>query len=367
MARKAQRVKGFIDANVHDEARRRMHHIYDIFDTVMVAFSGGKDSLVALHIARQVALERGDESPIKVVFRDQELIPDPVLDFVNEYRQFEWIDMRGYCVPLKSAKYILGTSTEYVQWDPDRQWLRPQPEWALTPEKLGIPPGHAWGMSDIDALLSRDERGKVAIVTGLRASESIMRFNACKHKIHDNYITATGDSRTMTAKPIFDWHENDVFRFFYDHSIRYCPLYDAQLWSGTPLRVSTPLHAESAKTFGKIREFAPTFYGQVIELVPEMAVQERYYRALDREALMERYGQSFEGVRAWVEENAATETQLRKGLRLLRGARMRAAESPEAYPPDHVLKQLMSGIDHKHDILPLIKTEQASRRRRALA
>lgn len=50
-------------------------------------FSGGKDSLVALHLTKEVADERNIKKPIDVVFRDEELIPDEVINFVDEYRK----------------------------------------------------------------------------------------------------------------------------------------------------------------------------------------------------------------------------------------------------------------------------------------
>lgn len=360
---RTKHVKGFIDANVLDEARSRIHHIYDVFDTVAVAFSGGKDSLATLHLVRDVCRERGDSRPIKTIFRDEELIPDSVVDFVNEYRQFDWIDMEWFAVPLESNKYVLGASERYVQWDPSRPHVRPVPEWAITNAGLGYPADRVWDQYSMDAVAARNCRGKTAIVTGVRASESLMRFRALTAKLSENYINAI-DRRIATVKPIFDWHENDVFRYFYDYGIRYCPTYDFQLFAKEPLRVSTPLHAERAKRLDNLRAYEPVFYDQVMAVFPEMAVQERYYAELDREALVARYGASLDGVQAWVEENIVDEAQFSKAMKELRAMRIKQEKTPESYPSDYVLSQFMAGA-YKRSITALSMNQQAARREKA--
>lgn len=132
------RVRAYIDTDVLTEAKKRIHHIFDTFDTVVVMFSGGKDSLACLHLTREVMAERGITRPLDVVFRDEELIPDEVIDFVDEYRRKDWINMVWFTVPLASTKYVLGVVRSYVQWDPAREgnWVREKPAWGES-----LPPG----------------------------------------------------------------------------------------------------------------------------------------------------------------------------------------------------------------------------------
>ena len=63
-----------IDRNVYDLALERIRRTYDIFDNVVVMFSGGKDSTVCLNLTLQIAKER-NKLPLDVYFFDEEAIP----------------------------------------------------------------------------------------------------------------------------------------------------------------------------------------------------------------------------------------------------------------------------------------------------
>ena len=351
------RQKQYIDTNVYDEAKKRIHHIYDIFDTIAIMFSGGKDSLAVLHLVKEVADERGLKKPINVVFRDEELIPMEVINFVNEYRNKDWVNMLWFTVPLASTKYIMSVCHNYIQWDNNREWVRNKPPWGISLEE-GDP--RVFDQYTMDAYTSKHYKGKQAFITGIRASESLMRFRASVSKLNDNYINAVTDKNAKNVnlcKPIYDWMEDDVFRYFYDRGIDYCKVYDHQMWGKGALRVSTPLHAETAKRFDNIKNITPELYAQVIRIFPEMLHHERYYRELNTKAIKEKYSGSFESIRSWITENITDSKQIKMAMKQLNTCIMAHRKRPNLYPLDYILNYFMSGA-FKRAILPMAQKKE---------
>lgn len=351
----------YIENNVYEEAKNRVKHIINTFDKIYVCFSGGKDSLVTLHLVEEVYNELGITDKINIIFRDEELIPDDVIAFVQSYYHSGKYNFNYYAVPLKSNKFILGKTYSYLQWDPDRKWIREKPPFAIADTN-----GEIFDQYTMDAFAVRGIKGKIALMTGIRADESIVRFRSCLNKKNENYINATDVNNVKLCKPIYDFTEKDIFKYLHDKNIKYCAIYDVQVWNKQDLRVSTPLHSESAKEFHKIRTAYPLFYQQLVDTFPEMLVQEKYWKELDRYGVIYKYERSWQGIFDYIDENLegamnklakarvrkviyARENRLKQGL---------GVNNLGGYPILYVFKVIVSG-SFKRAIQPQPKPTKA--------
>jgi len=341
------RAKKYLEIDCLTAARQRIRHIYEAFDSIAIMFSGGKDSLSCVHLAKEVHDEY-DLGPVNVIFRDEEVINPTVLNFVNEYRHKDWVNLAWYCLPNANSRFILGRKLRYIEWDPNREWIRPMPEWAISAKDLGI--DGTTSQHSLDDLMAQPFGGKVAFITGVRAAESLIRFRSVTQKLNENYIGSiegNPKSRVKLCKPIYDWQQNDCLKYLFDNEIAWCPLYDAQEMAGIGLRVSTPLHAVAAKKFDAVRAVEPEFYEQIIRIFPEMKLQERYWKEFDQKALIAAYvdedPDSYQGVLRYIQDHFESEISKQRALGSVELWRGRRERDPENYPIKLLLETIAFG------------------------
>lgn len=350
MARRAR----YLRVDVLTAARERMLRLYQEFDVVVISWSGGKDSSVCLELAREAATATR-KLPVQVYFQDEEFLPPQVIDFVHQEREAnDWMELRWVCVPSMSQRAVLDKTLMYVQWDPARRpdetgkhrWVRDKPPFALGLEYFGLPPDTIISQKvDSGFMMSHGYAGSVVGVIGCRAAESLQRRASSTLALRDNWIFAP-DPRSGLRKawPIYDWEEDDVFRYFYDFDLPYCPVYDDQSWLRIERRVATSIVREQSKTATRLGRFAPEYFERVAEIFPDFKLHARYNPeratggALD-DATLDQYGSSMAGVWDWIEENlsgdpAAFQIAVKRYIEVL----AQHERTPERFPPDYVLR-----------------------------
>lgn len=340
------RAKHFLDIDVVEAARQRIAHLYDAFDDTVVMYSGGKDSLVTLLLVKEYH-DAHNLGPVKVAFRHEEVINPSVLEFVAKFRDYDWCDLYWFCLPMANSKFSLGVKERYTEWDPEREWVGEMPEWAITADDLDMH-GNDFNQNNVDDYIANHiaPRGKVAFITGVRASESLVRFRAVTQKLNENYINSIEGntrSRVKLCKPIYDWEQIDVLKFILESDEDWCPVYDAQDIAGIGLRVSTALHVVAARKFKELAEVEPEFYQSIVDIFPDMQDQARYWNDFDQDAILKDYkGQGWNGVMRYIRDHVPEDNKAlaKSRVKLWRG---RHENDPENYPIDLLLRNIAFG------------------------
>lgn len=353
------RVK-YIDTDVLTAAKERIRNVINTFDKIAVLYSGGKDSHVVMHLVRTVMDEMGITAPLDLVFQDEELIPDDVLEHIVQLReQPDRYTLHYIAIPLIGSFFYMGDQMPYVQWDETREWIRPKPDFAIThlhPENKPMKQQQAQPY-----LIHRlGWKGRIAMFNGIRAQESLTRFRSCTLvKNSNNYVMKDSESRsTWLVKPIYDWSTFDIFRYFFDHDIQYCKIYDMEMYAGTPdaeLRVSTPVHAQAHGYLRRLRSMYPVFWSQLCDVFPDLSAHARYWKDVDRYAVIDKYPKSFAGIMQYIEDNIDAPVSKAAAIKCVRTAwtgkqnNRRLGKFADrgacyGYPILHVFKGIVKGI-----------------------
>lgn len=330
--------------------------MYDTFDTVCVQFSGGKDSTAVLYLAKEIHEERG-LGPVKAIFRDEEMVSPSVVEYINEVRNYDWVDMEWYCLPQGQEVWVLGRREYILLWDKRREknnrLFREIPPWAITAEHFGLDPNKAIPQS-IDYYTMQGKTGRTAFLTGVRANESMVRYRSCVQKLHENYINVPYKMKKSIplrfAKVIYDWTTDDVLKYISEeHNAKYCEFYDLAAMTGSNTRVGIPLHCVAIRRLGDVVATEPEFYDGLYRCFPQIDAQRRLWMDFDMERLIADYAsRGWNGVKQCIDENVLTPGLKRRAMSYAAEFRRKQANQPESYPIHWLVRNiLMKEFNHQ--------------------
>jgi predicted phosphoadenosine phosphosulfate sulfurtransferase len=309
------RERQYLDRDVYELAKERVNHAFELFDTLGLAFSGGKDSTAVLNVALEVAHERGGkELPLRVVHFDEEAQTQDTVDYVRRVSQRDDVAFEWYCLPVAHQNACSRANPYWYPWDPDcpDKWVSDLPPEAITGAadcytQAGIPPErqldffplqppeHRWTVPECTGWLWPANRyGQVGFMLGIRAAESLTRYRAVVRRDVENWIIPFSGSPTGARNspvspptsrnvnkvyPIYDWTTTDVWVAPSKLGWDYNRTYDKMSMHGvTPeaQRVAPPWHPEAIGSLGFYPAAFPEMWARMVDRVEGVGTAYRY-------------------------------------------------------------------------------------------
>lgn len=238
-------IKRYRNFNVLDAARKRISDTFDSVEKVYVAFSGGKDSSVMLHLVMDEAIKRGQK--IAVMYIDFEAQYDDTIEHVTEmldmYR--DHIDPHWICVPMLLRNAVTNYEPRWTCWDETKRelWIRQKPSQCKGVSDYPFA-ADEMEFEEFIVLFGKwyGEGKRTAGFIGIRAQESLHRYCAVatweKRDLMMNgwrWTTKIVD-QVFNVYPIYDWLTSDIWTYHakYPHK-PHNKIYDKMQMAGVPL------------------------------------------------------------------------------------------------------------------------------------
>jgi predicted phosphoadenosine phosphosulfate sulfurtransferase len=265
-----------LGVDVLTAARQRIRNIFGNGLPVYMGFSGGKDSLVLADLTAKLA-QTGeiDVSRLTVEFVDEEAIFPCVEEIVRQWREkflllgakFCW-----YCVEVRHFNCLnqLENDESFICWDRRKAdcWVRDMPSMAIRSHPLLVPRKDSY--QEFLAKVCDGPR-----MTGLRVAESIQRRIAIAGQ-----KPITDLAQRATVEPIYDWRNDDVWRYLHENDIRTPVAYQHLYQIGVPvnqLRISQFFSVDTAYVLARMSEYYPHLMERVLRREPAAYMVSLYW------------------------------------------------------------------------------------------
>ena len=228
-----------IGMSVFDAALDRLVPLYEEGHRIVVSVSGGKDSTVALEVA-VVAATLTNRLPVEVMMRDDEIMYPGTFEYLERMAARPEIDFNWFCACQPCANVYNRKNPFFWTFD-DRMnpedWVRQPPDFAQW-----LPPNTTMTNVTIPERFPPPEDKTLYAVIGLKVTESRARMYGLYSS--GSHITKPNHAGVRNVRPIYDWHDGDVWKAIQDNKWDYNSAYNVMYragYSGGDLRIGQPL------------------------------------------------------------------------------------------------------------------------------
>ncbi len=269
--------KNYQKDNVYVAAKKRIQDIFNTFPRVYIAFSGGKDSTVMLHMALEVAKSE-NRLPLDVLFVDLEGQYNITIRHIEEVAlNSEEINLHWVCLPLNLRNSVSVFQPHWRCWDPEQSsvWIRPMPQYPQVVSNPEQYPFFKYGMEFEDFVyqwgnwFSNGQR--CTCLLGIRSDESLNRFfSVTKHGWRGKNWLSKASNNLVFSYPIYDWRTEDIWRYVGKQKIQYNKLYDDYYLCGISIhkmRICQPYGDDQRQSLTYYRHIEPETWNKVVARV----------------------------------------------------------------------------------------------------
>jgi len=255
-------------------ARQRIAYVFDNFPRVYVSFSGGKDSTVMLHLVMEEAARRNRKTG--VMFIDWEAQYRLTIDHVGKMFDLyaDRTDPYWIALPMTTVSAISQFEPEWICWEPNKEerWVRERPASSISDESFF--PFYHRAMTFEEFVPQFGQwyaQGQLtACFVGIRAAESLNRYTTItrdKSRFEERGWTTWCGGPVYNAYPIYDWRDEDDWRYFGKFGKPYNHLYDLMHKAGVPIhnqRIDELFGPEARRSLWMLHAIEPETWARVV-------------------------------------------------------------------------------------------------------